>query len=318
MDLKRLEYFCSLVEYESFSKAAKALHISQPPLSQRIKELEAEFGMQLIYRNSRNFKLTAAGISLYHQAQLLLTHANKLQSDFHDLANTPSGLVKIGCAPPCNHFIMSSMGELRRLFPKLKFRLWMMENQSLERQLQEVHLDFCLAQLPLMNTNYRLLLLRSAPFYVLYGKHCPPPDKKIVGPKDITMFPLMLSKRRDGGGAFDRIVTEFQESGLYPNVILDSQDTRILFDLLQDNPDMITIIPETEIPAQCPYAMRRFLSDNVRTRPVIFSLQNGYMSQGAFQVLHYLFQKFREPSDTTDYLQKNYKEYMHIINRAAE
>ena len=42
MDFKRLEYFCSLVEFGSFSKAATSLHISQPPLSQRIKELEEE------------------------------------------------------------------------------------------------------------------------------------------------------------------------------------------------------------------------------------------------------------------------------------
>ena len=53
MDLKRLEYFCAIVEKGQISKAAEALHITQPPLSMRLKELEEELAVHLIIERGR-------------------------------------------------------------------------------------------------------------------------------------------------------------------------------------------------------------------------------------------------------------------------
>lgn len=61
MDLRRLKYFVTVVELGSFSRAAAHLCISQPPLSQRIQELENEMGGELIDRRSRPLKTTVAG-----------------------------------------------------------------------------------------------------------------------------------------------------------------------------------------------------------------------------------------------------------------
>lgn len=50
MNIKRLRYFCTVVECGSVSKAAQILHLSQPPLSKRLQELEAETGVPLLAR----------------------------------------------------------------------------------------------------------------------------------------------------------------------------------------------------------------------------------------------------------------------------
>ena len=67
MDLKRLEYFCTIVEKGQISKAAEALHISQPPLSMRLKELEEELDVQLIYREGKAWQVTPEGEALYQR-----------------------------------------------------------------------------------------------------------------------------------------------------------------------------------------------------------------------------------------------------------
>lgn len=72
MDLKRLEYFCAIVEKGQISKAAEALHISQPPLSMRLKELEEELDVQLIYREGKAWQVTPEGEALYQRAQFIL------------------------------------------------------------------------------------------------------------------------------------------------------------------------------------------------------------------------------------------------------
>lgn len=301
MDFKRLEYFCTLVEFGSFSKAAASLHISQPPLSLRIKELEEELGVTLIHRTSRSFQLTPAGEELYHRAQFILSYIHSMEKDFMKKGAPVSGTVRIGVCPPCNSFLLSSMAELHEAFPQLTFRLWLMDNQSLERHMQEVHLDFCLAQLPLSYQNYRLIPLRSSPFCVVYGKGLRPPAKRSVKVGDLVDLPLVLTRRRDGGGSYNIIMRAFQTEGVVPRILADTQDSRILPDLLENGLKAATIIPYSEFPSRCTLETRILNIAGLQTVPVILFLQQAYLSHAASCVMKFLYEKFRDPEDKNDY-----------------
>lgn len=88
MDLRHLRYFLAVAEHRNFTQAAAALHMTQPPLSRAISELEAEVGAKLLERTTRRVRLTAAG-------EVFRTHARSvleaLDTAKHDAARADSG-----------------------------------------------------------------------------------------------------------------------------------------------------------------------------------------------------------------------------------
>jgi len=80
MDLRLLRYFVAVAEERHFQRAAERLHMTQPPLSRAIKQLETDLGTVLLNRSPRGVTLTASGTELYDQARTLLEHAEQVRA----------------------------------------------------------------------------------------------------------------------------------------------------------------------------------------------------------------------------------------------
>ena len=79
VDLRRLRYFVAVAEERHFGRAAARLHMSTPPLSQRIRELEDELGLTLFERTSRSVELTAAGERLLGEARSVMSSLDRFK-----------------------------------------------------------------------------------------------------------------------------------------------------------------------------------------------------------------------------------------------
>lgn len=99
MDFRHLRAFVIVAEELHFTKAAERLHISQPPLSRHIRQLEQEAGVALFERTRPRVVLTAAGHRLLRQAQELVAASEEFLSAARSLGDEGIGLVKLGLGP---------------------------------------------------------------------------------------------------------------------------------------------------------------------------------------------------------------------------
>lgn len=96
MELRQLRYFVTLADELHFGRAAKRLHMTQPPLSFNIKQLEGVLGVQLFERSSHGVKLTPAGESFRRSAQMLLADAEQAARKARDVAAGVTTRIRIG------------------------------------------------------------------------------------------------------------------------------------------------------------------------------------------------------------------------------
>ena len=96
MDIKQLKYFIAIAEEGSISKAAKRLHMAQPPLSQQLKAMESELGVELFERSTRKLEITSSGQAMYHKAKQILKLMDIAIKEVKDISDGLAGKLSIG------------------------------------------------------------------------------------------------------------------------------------------------------------------------------------------------------------------------------
>ena len=150
MELRQLRYFSTLAEELNFTRAAKKLHVSQPPLSLQIANLEQELGAQLFHRTSRSVELSEAGKAFWPHVRAILERVDEARHHVQRVAEGLEGRVKIGLAGshflgPLPHFI----SEFRSLRPQVDIVLHEMMPADHLQALRDGAVDISLTRSPL-------------------------------------------------------------------------------------------------------------------------------------------------------------------------
>jgi DNA-binding transcriptional LysR family regulator len=99
MELRRVRYFVAVAEELHFRRAAQRLHLAQPALSQQVRKLELELGVDLLYRNKRTVALTAAGTAFLPEARRLLRQADEATRTAQGALEGARGNLRVGHLP---------------------------------------------------------------------------------------------------------------------------------------------------------------------------------------------------------------------------
>lgn len=148
MTLDQIKYFLALSQYQSFSKAAEKLYISQPTLSRSISDLEYSLGVKLLSRDKNNLFLTEAGSILQELGHIILDQTFELENRLHLLAAGYSGRLKILSPNLYSETIFDVFNSFCARYPNISLELEVAEMWNIAERLNAKQADvgvvFCL------------------------------------------------------------------------------------------------------------------------------------------------------------------------------
>ena len=123
VEIRQLTYFAAVAEELSFGRAAQRLHIVQPAVSQQIRRLERELGVQLFDRTSRQVRLTAAGERLLPETRAVLQATERTRQVAAGITAGTEGILRLGTSQGLGQRLEDVLAELTRAAPALQVRL---------------------------------------------------------------------------------------------------------------------------------------------------------------------------------------------------
>ena len=155
MQLRDIQYVVTIADMQSFSKAAEALYISQPALSQCIKRLEADLGVALFARKRKHVLLTRAGELFLQDARQILQLSSHITSQMENLHVLKQGKLHIGMTPLFGRFYFAqSYNAFHTLYPNIEITVHEATSISLEHLLAAGKIDIALMPLPLADKTF--------------------------------------------------------------------------------------------------------------------------------------------------------------------
>jgi DNA-binding transcriptional LysR family regulator len=142
VELRHLRYFVAVAEELHFRRAAERLHISQPPLSQQIRQLEAEVGATLLHRNQRKVELTAAGNAFLVRARAILDAVEDAALEARRVQRGEIGRLAVGFVGSAMYsFVPELLRAFRESSPDITLRLHELGTTEQLHQLEDGRLD---------------------------------------------------------------------------------------------------------------------------------------------------------------------------------
>ena len=145
MELRQLEYFAAVARHGHFTRASRELNVAQPAVSQQVKRLEAELGLELLRRSTRRVELTDAGSLLLARAHRVLAEVEAARQELSELAGLLRGHVEIGALPVASLDTPGLLAGFRELHPEVGLHLHELALSVMLPMLRRDELDLCFA-----------------------------------------------------------------------------------------------------------------------------------------------------------------------------
>lgn len=220
MELRHLRYFLSIAEHQSFRAAAEELLVSQPTLSQQMKDLEKELGSPILERAGRGIRLTQAGVVFADHARRCLNVLAEGQSAIDEFDDLLRGRLRVGVVQTVGAYLMPEVvAKFTRDYPKIELRVEERSGGEIETGVADGTLDLGISFKPTGARELDVNHLFDEQMVLVVSRKHPFAGRKRIRLADLRDERLCLLTR---DYCTRRIVDQsFSEAGVAPDVAVE-------------------------------------------------------------------------------------------------
>jgi DNA-binding transcriptional LysR family regulator len=216
MDLRHLRAFVAVAEEGTFTKAARRLHISQPPLSKQVRALERELGTTLFVRHRDGIELTRDGAVLLERAQVALTAFGEFE-DFTRTVTSRARPLRVGIGWGLWEAVERIRSHHVKRFPDVRIDAEDLCTDG--SSAQDRRIDVAVVRRLVDEASYESEPLFEEEFVALIAESHPLASRPSVRLSELASGRLLMYDRCLGPGVYDKTFALLQAAGLRPQVV---------------------------------------------------------------------------------------------------
>jgi len=215
MEIRKLEVFCRVVELKSFTRAAEAVLLSQPTVSEHVRSLEEELGQKLIDRLGREAEPTPVGSLLYKYAVRILRLQQEAFESVENYGGKLVGRIMIGSGTiPGTYILPRIIGQFRRKYPSIHATLQIAGSQSMAAEVLSGKLDMAVVGARWKEKGLEWERIFSDRLVLVVSSDHPWANRGQVNLEDLKTEPFIL--RESASGTRKVINQIFEDHGMNP------------------------------------------------------------------------------------------------------
>ncbi|SDG04147.1 DNA-binding transcriptional regulator, LysR family [Lentzea fradiae] len=245
MDLRQLRYFVAVAEECHFGRAAARLHMAQPPLSQQIRTLEDDLGVQLLRRTTRRVELTEAGAAYLDRARKILAAVDDAGHEARRVAAGSVGRLAIGCVGSATYSLLPALARgLSAELPGVDFAFrgeMLVPDQV--RALRSGDIDIALLRPPVADTTIAMKVLRRDRLVAALPSDHALASRRRLSVAKLRDEPFIVHSGRRDSVMFETVLHLCRAAGFDPAVRHEVDETSTLVTLVAGGLG-VAIVPE--------------------------------------------------------------------------
>ncbi|MCD5325697.1 MULTISPECIES: LysR family transcriptional regulator [Pontibacillus] len=248
MDIKHLQYFIAVSRFNSFTRAAEELYLTQPTISKMIKNLEEDLGVILFDRSRKKLTLTDAGKVILKQAKVIDAAYQDLEVEIDQLFELKKGEVRIGLPPIMDSTFFSTMiSQFHDKYPHITFQFIEHGSKKIEEQVRNEEIDIGIVVLPTKDHTFEHLTFSKEKLKLIVPHSHPLAKHQEISLNDIRNEEFILFNK--DFVLRERIVQSCRQAGFEPTVRSESSQWDFIEEMVACKLG-VTLLPESIIKNQ--------------------------------------------------------------------
>ncbi|SEH08356.1 selenium metabolism-associated LysR family transcriptional regulator [Candidatus Venteria ishoeyi] len=207
---RRLQVFYTVARMLSFTKAADALHMTQPAVTFQVRQLEEYFNTRLFDRTHNRISLTNVGERVFEYAEKIFDHYAEMENAVKELTGDVSGVLVIGASTTIAEYMLPTLlGDFKRKYPKVRIRLKISNTEGIVSMIEDNIIDLGVVEAPVNNKSLVVELCWQDHMVGVVPIDHPFAKNKTVSVHDLFTEPYIC--REEGSGTRE-VISEYLET----------------------------------------------------------------------------------------------------------